>query len=560
MAHFRSCLKFFLRTFEASFRAGFCRFLRRIAALFYDKTLYEIFQYSTSRFSDRVQSSTLDGGTGRTYSAFRDECHGLSDILSRHGIGHGDRVAILSGNTPNWSLAFFAITAFGRIAVPILPESSENEVSNILAHSGAKAVFVSRKLSDRIKNGEGLLLIDIDTLSFIVGNSPEMTGTDALCNSGDKDLLPDDPAAIIYTSGTTGKAKGAMLSHRNLCRNILASYHAHPCDKNDIWLSVLPMAHTYELSLGVLYPFACGARVCYLGKTPTPAVLMSALKKARPTIMLSVPLIIEKIYRNVIIPAVNGNRLLSLMQSRLPVLFYALLGHRLRKSFGGRLKFFGIGGAKLDMETEKFLKRAKFPYAIGYGMTETAPLICTAGVGFTYPGTTGTPAYGVQVKLNDADPDTGIGEIVCKGENVMLGYYKDPERTASVFTKDGWFRTNDLAFRDEKGRFSIKGRLNSVILGPSGENIYPEEIESVINGMADVDESLVVQRGGRMVALVRLKDGCHDKIDCLKKEIMDYVNRQVSRFSRISEIEFIKEAFEKTATHKIRRMKYCQAQ
>ena len=229
---------------------------------------------------------------------------------------------------------------------------------------------------------------------------------------------------------------------------------------------------------------------------------------------------------------------------------------KLRASFGGRLKFFGIGGAKLDTETENFLKKAGFPYAIGYGMTETAPLICNAGVRDTYPGTTGVHAYGVQVKLHNADPDTGIGEIVCKGENVMLGYYKDPERTASMFTSDGWFRTNDLACMDTKGRFSIKGRLNSVILGPSGENIYPEEIESVINGIAEVEESLVVQRGGRLVALIRLKDGYHAAIVNLKKEILDYVNRHVSRFARISEIEVLKEAFEKTATHKIRRMKY----
>ena len=514
-------------------------------------TLASVYRYSTKIFGDRLQSFSISGGTYFTYKSFRKACGNLSEILDGYGIGYGDKVAILSENSPNWTLAFFCTAVFGRVAVPILPESSENEVGNIIRHSESKAVFVSKKLLSKLKDTDGLLVMDIDTLAVIQENDE--------AGRWEKERRlpsPDDLAAIIYTSGTTGNAKGVMLSHRNLCRNILAAYYAHPCGRKDSWLSILPMAHTYELSLGMLYPFACGACVYYLGKTPSPAILMPALRKIRPTVMLSVPLVMEKLYRNTVIPAVNRSRLLLWLKSGFSPLYHALLGHRLRASFGGRLKFFGIGGAKLDTETENFLKKAGFPYAIGYGMTETAPLICNAGVRDTYPGTTGVHAYGVQVKLHNADPDTGIGEIVCKGENVMLGYYKDPERTASMFTSDGWFRTNDLACMDAKGRFSIKGRLNSVILGPSGENIYPEEIESVINGIAEVEESLVVQRGGRLVALIRLKDGYHAAIDNLKKEILDYVNRHVSRFARISEIEVLKEAFEKTATHKIRRMKY----
>lgn len=517
-------------------------------------TLALLYRYSTLRFADNIQSQSINGKQSYTYSSFRTRCDAISEMLENQGIGFGDRVAILSGNNPNWGIAFFAATAFGRIAVPILPESSENEIRNILEHSEAKAIFVSQRLLPGIKGLKGLTAIDIDT--FTILNEPDI---ESGRRSSRKKPLPDDVAAIIYTSGTTGNAKGVMLSHRNFCQNILAAYAAHPCYEKDVWLSVLPMAHTYELSLGLLYPFACGACINYLGKTPTPSLLMSALRAVRPTVMLSVPLIIEKIYRGIIVPSVMKNRALSWIQSRIPALFYLLAGAKLRKAFGGRLGFFGIGGAKLDIFTEKFLKKAGFPYAIGYGMTETAPLICTAGVRSTHPGTTGTPAYGTKVRLADTDPHTGTGEIQCKGENVMLGYYKDPERTKAAFTDDGWFRTKDLACVDSKGRFSIKGRLNTVILGPSGENIYPEEIENVINGMAEVEESLVIQSNGRLVALIRLKEDFSGEIDCLKKGIMNFVNRQVSRFSRIAEVRFVKEAFEKTATHKIRRMKYCTA-
>ena len=358
-----------------------------------------------------------------------------------------------------------------------------------------------------------------------------------------------------------------MLSHRNLCSNIIASLHAHKCTEKDVWLSILPMAHTYELSIGVLYPIFCGACVYYIQKPPTPTVLLSAMKAVRPTVMLSVPLIIEKIYRNSVVPTIRRSRVLTWMRSHTPGLLCRLIGMKLKATFGGRLKFFGIGGSKLDITVEEFLKKAKFPYAIGYGLTETAPLICNAGVKYTKPGSTGIAAFGVSVKLLDVNPETGEGEIVCKGNNVMLGYYKDPARTRSVFTDDGWFRTNDLATVDEKGRYYIKGRLSNMILGPSGENIYPEEIENVINNMDEVNESIVVERDGRLVALVQFNDNIinwnqegedqfFEKLEARKKAILNYVNKQVNKFSKINEVEVMKEPFEKTATQKIRRFKY----
>ena len=531
----------------------------------YIDTLGKLYEYSTTIYEKNRLSQMLDSDMGYTDGSFKRKCDELSHHLSRYGIGAGDKVAILSQNMPNWTVAMFSLVPFGRISVPILPDSSENEVTNILTHSGSKAIFISKRLMHKLSKEcmeKMVLVIDIETFDTIKRDDNAFT-----CDGKVSQPLPDDLATIIYTSGTTGNAKGVMLSHRNLCSNIMASLHAHKCTEKDVWLSILPMAHTYELSIGVLYPIFCGACVYYIQKPPTPTVLLAAMKTVRPTIMLSVPLIIEKIYRNSVIPTIRRSRVLKWMKRHTPTLLCILIGMKLKATFGGRLKFFGIGGSKLDITVEEFLKKARFPYAIGYGLTETAPLICNAGVKYTKPGSTGIAAYGVTVKLLDVNPETGEGEIVCKGNNVMLGYYKDPARTRSVFTDDGWFRTNDLATVDEKGRYYIKGRLNNMILGPSGENIYPEEIENVINNMDEVNESLVVERNGRLVALVQFNDNIinwnqegedqfFEKLEARKKAIMNYVNKHVNKFSKINDVEVMKEPFEKTATQKIRRFKY----
>lgn len=530
------------------------------------QTLAELYEHSTTAFSRRTVFGFVDGDSQRyTYGQFRETCDNLSRVLSNFGIGASDKVAILSENKPNWSVAFFAATAFGRIAIPMLPELSHDEVENILAHSEAKAVFVSRhqlaKLSketiDRLN-----LVIDIDDFSFIKADSTTYT-----CDGKVAVPVALDIAAIIYTSGTTGNAKGVMLSHRNFCTNIMSSWYSYRIRRKDVMMSILPLAHTYEMSIGMLYPFAMGARVAYIQKAPTPSVLLAALKKVRPTAMLSVPLIIEKIYKSSVIPTVNSSRFLSWLKENMPGLLYLLIGIKLKSTFGGRIRFFGIGGAKLDPTVEAFLKKARFPYAIGYGLTETAPLICAASPRQTRVGSTGKPVPGIETKLADINPETGEGEILVKGPNVMLGYYKDYERTASVLGTDGWFRTGDLACADAKGNFYIKGRLGSLILGASGENIYPEEIEAVINSMDGIGESLVVQRDGKLVALVQFNDNVIDwdlegkdkfieDLEAKKAAILEFVNSRVSNFSKIRSVEVQKEPFVKTATHKIKRFLY----
>ena len=528
-------------------------------------TLADVLSYTTTVNRNRIVSNYVDGGRLITYSQFKDECDKMAGRFSTFGINADDKIAILSENNPNWAVAFFSITAYGRIAVPMLPELSPNEVENILSHSGAKAIFVSRKQMPKI-SPEAIerlhLIIDINTFELIKAEDDRYT-----CDGRGKLPEPMDIAAIIYTSGTTGNAKGVMLSHRNFCANILEAWHAHKISHKDVFLSILPLAHTYEMSIGMLYPFSVGATVYYIQKPPTPTILADALKKIRPTTMLSVPLIIEKVIRGKIFPTIAASKYLRYLKKHFPRVLYFLVGSKVKQQFGGRLRFFGVGGSKLDREVEDFLRHIHFPYAIGYGLTETAPLICDAGPKRTHLGSTGTASFEVLVRLADVNPETGQGELQVKGPNVMLGYYKDYARTRAVMTDDGWMRTGDIASVDKKGRYYIHGRSGNVIIGASGENIYPEEIESVINNIGDVSESIVISRQGQLVALVQFNDGVIDwnlegqekfleNLERRKKDVLEFVNSKVSQFLKIKDVEVMKEPFSKTATHKIRRFLY----
>ena len=532
----------------------------------YIDTLGKLYEYATTVYGKKQYTQWYDTKEGGyTFNSFKLKCDSLSKRLTQYGIGAGDKVAILSQSMPNWSVAFFSIVPFGRIAIPILPDSSENEVTNIINHSETKVIFVSQRLAGKISKevmDKMTLVIDLDTFEPIKVDDDKFT-----CDGKTAIPTPEDIATIIYTSGTTGSAKGVVLSHRNLSANVITCYHACKRTHKDRWLSILPMAHTLEMTLGMLYPMYCGASVYYLQKPPVPSLLMKALKVVKPTTMLTVPLIIEKVYKGSVLPTIKKSRTLSWMNEHMNGLMCRIIGMKLKATFGGHVTFYGIGGAKLDSEVEKFLLKAKFPYAIGYGLTETSPLLGYAMHGWRTVGSLGYPVYNVQLKLHDVNPETGEGEIVTKGPNVMLGYYKDPKRTKSVFTEDGWFRTSDIAVQDEKGRFYIKGRNSNMILGPSGENIYPEEIENVINNVEGVSESIVVERGGRLVALVQpaenfiqwdkeSEDKIYEKLDKWKASLLKTVNRNVNKTSQVSSVEVMKEPFEKTATQKIRRFKY----
>ena len=532
----------------------------------YVDTLSKLYEYATTVYSKNQYTQWYDTKKGGyTYGSFKSKCDSLSKKLTQYGIGAGDKVAILSQSMPNWSVAFFSVVPFGRIAIPILPDSSENEVTNIINHSESKVIFVSQKLAGKVcqqVRDKMTLIIDIDTFEVLKSDDEKFT-----CDGHTAIPTPDDIATIIYTSGTTGSAKGVVLSHRNLSSNVITCYHACKRTEKDRWLSVLPMAHTLEMTLSMLYPMYCGATVYYLPKPPVASLLMKALKIVKPTTMLTVPLIIEKVYKGSVLPTIKKSRTLTWMNEHMNGLMCKIIGMKLKATFGGHMSFYGIGGAKLDPEVENFLLKSGFPYAIGYGLTETSPLLGYAMHGWRAVGSFGYPVYNVRLKLHNVNPETGEGEIVAKGPNVMLGYYKDPVRTKSVFTEDGWFRTNDIAVKDEKGRFFIKGRNNNMILGPSGENIYPEEIENVINNVEGVSESIVVERDGKLVALVQpqenfiewnneSEDKIYEKLDSWKEKLLKITNKNVSKASQVSSVEVMKEPFEKTATQKIRRFLY----
>ena len=532
----------------------------------YIDTIAKLYDYATTVYSKKQYTQWYDTKEGGyTYNSFKAKCDSLSKTLTQYGIGAGDKVAIFSQSMPNWSVAFFSSVPFGRIAIPILPDSSENEVTNIINHSESKVIFVSQKLAGKLSQecrDKMTLIIDMDTFEVIKSDDEKFT-----CDGKTSVPTPDDIATIIYTSGTTGSAKGVVLSHRNLASNVITCYHSCKRTEKDRWLSVLPMAHTLEMTLSMLYPMYCGATVYYLPKPPVASLLMKAFKIVKPTTMLTVPLIIEKVYKGSVLPTIQKSRTLTWMNEHMYGLMCRIIGMKLKATFGGHISFYGIGGAKLDPEVEKFLLAAKFPYAIGYGLTETSPLLGYAMNGWRAVGSFGYPVYNVKLKLHNINPETGEGEVVAKGPNVMLGYYKDPARTKSVFTEDGWFRTSDIAIQDEKGRFFIKGRNNNMILGPSGENIYPEEIENVINNVEGVSESIVVERDGKLVALVQPdenfikwdkegEDKLYVKLDNWKAKVLKITNKSVSKASQVSSVEVMKEPFEKTATQKIRRFKY----
>ena len=514
--------------------------------------------------------------TPLTYEQLDKEISSVMSFLEKNDIVPGDKVAIVSTNMPNWGVVYYAITFMGAVAVPVLPDFSGLEISNVLNHSGAKVVFVSSSLAHKVEEGStpGVYLkVLIDDFSVI---SSSGTHSPYLKNSFPEKIYSvseTDLASIIYTSGTTGKSKGVMLTHRNITFTATKGRVIQPLDETDRFLSVLPLSHTYENTLGLILAMLSGSCVYYLRKLPTPPVLLPALLSVRPTIMLTVPLIIEKIYFNKILPAFTEKRILRLLYKVAPVrkILNKAAGKKLMKTFGGELKFFGIGGAKLNGSVEQFLIEAKFPYAIGYGLTETAPLLAGANPSKSVFDSTGPAMEGVELIINNPDKITGEGEIWARGPNIMMGYYKEPVLTAEVITADGWFKTGDLGVFDKHNNLYIKGRIKNMIVGASGENIYPEEIESVINNFRGVVESLVVQQKGKLVALVHInmeeleKKYQHlksevslfeAKVDETLAEIQEYVNTRVNKYHRVNRVILQPVPFQKTATQKIKRFLY----
>jgi len=539
-------------------------------------TFPSLFNDTLEKYGDKNAYSFV-GEEPKSYRAVSKEIKALISFLEKNGICPGDKVAILSTNMPNWGISYFAVTFMGAVVVPILPDFSGTEVGNVLEHSEAKAIFISTNLLPRIEGFKSENLktgILIEDYSLVFSEKGSFKFDPESVPVSKYEVEEEDLASIIYTSGTTGRSKGVMLTHKNISFNALKGNLIQPMDENDRFLSVLPLSHTYENTLGLILPMLSGACVYYLRKPPTPAVLIPAMATIKPTIMLTVPLIIEKIYFNKIMPAFRDKLITRLLYkiSFFRKILNRVAGKKLLKTFGGELKFYGIGGAKLNKSVEKFLIEAKFPYAIGYGLTETSPLLAGANPRKSVFDSTGPKIEGIELIINNPDPKTGEGEIWARGANVMKGYYKEPEKTKEVLTPDGWFKTGDLGVLDNRNNLFIKGRLKNMIVGASGENIYPEEIESVINNFRFVVDSLVIQQKGKLVALVHfnmeelekkyqsmkqdMTRQFEDKIEEMQAELRDYVNSQVNKFSQIQKVVLQQVPFQKTATLKIKRFLY----
>ena len=525
-----------------------------------------------------------------TYEELHERVCALASEFMARGLTKGDRVAILAENSHHWGTAYLSVVRFGGIGVPILPDLPEADVHHILNEMKVKAIFTTQRQIEKIYDLRGErpeIVITLDDFQSAEGLPATETFSKFLESSladyreqvhtGDLPEFPevseDDLASILYTSGTSGFSKAVMLSHRNLTSNAYGASGLMEIPTGSVFLSILPMSHTYEFTTGFILALLLGARIAYAGKTPTPAILQNLCKHEKPYVIFAVPLVLEKIYKKRVLPNIEKSRLLSLLCkfSRGRRFVHRKAGGKLKEFFGGNLAMMGIGGASLNPDVEQFLVEAEFPYLVGYGQTETAPLIAGGPFGDTTIalGSTGKPLPGVEVKIEDVDPETGIGEIKVRGPNVMVGYYNDEETTAETISEDGWLATGDLGLLDEPGNLHIMGRCKNIIVMASGENIYPEAIEHKINAFPWVVESLVVEDNGRLIAWIypdyeyideltagQMRTQRREYLEGLLEELRREVNGGLATTSRLAEVFERREPFIKTATHKIKRYLY----
>ncbi len=525
-----------------------------------------------------------------TYSELFRSVNGMAAMLKRQGVLKGNKIAILGENSPNWGISCLAALRIGAIVVPILPDFPEADIHHILADSEAKILFTTQRQMEKVLGARDHKLLTVITLDDFKADADFLT-VEPISNFFEKArnflrqipdkiglkstaVNEDDIASIIYTSGTSGHSKAVMLSHKNFIANVLTTAN-HLLEVFPEWtfLSILPLSHTYEFTLGFLFPLLSGSRIVYVGKTPTPSVLEKICAVEKPQIIPAVPLIMEKIYKKKVLAAFEKKFVLKVV-AKIPGLkmrIYRQIAHKLVEFFGGELKTMAIGGAAINREAEMFLKKSGFPYLIGYGLTESAPLL--AGGPWGDPtiavGSTGKPIPGVEIKIDDADPRTGIGEILARGPNIMKGYYKNPQATREALDDEGWLHTGDLGYFDKLGNLYIRGRSKNMILMSNGENIYPEAIEDKINSCMHVVESLVMEDNGHLDAWVYLDydlidDETRNKspqqkldyIDDLLLRLKEAINPELSAFSQIAHFVEHKEPFQKTATSKIKRYLY----
>ncbi len=499
------------------------------------------------------------------------------------GINQGDKIAILGKNSAHWGISYLAVITYGATVVPILPDFKPNDVHHIINHSGSRLLLASEQLFENLdpeKMKHLLGTLSLNDFSILHDGSEQILGKQAeqienlyqkkfpLGVQPDSLLLPDlsnDTLAVIsYTSGTTGFTKGVMLPHNSLAANIVYANDNMPLNPGEKIVSFLPLAHAYGCAFEFLWPFTLGCHITFLTKTPSPQIIIQAFKEVKPRLILAVPLIIEKIYKKQIIPALDKPIMKVMMKTPgLKQLVYNKIRKKLVDVFGGNFHEIVIGGAPLNKEVELFLKKIRFPYSIGYGMTECGPLISYANWEKTKPGSAGQVVDSLKMKIDSPDPRNIAGEILVKGENVMAGYYKNEEATRNALDKDGWLHTGDLGLLDGDNYVYIKGRSKSMILGSSGQNIYPEEIEALLNNKLFIQETLVREKKGVLQALVYPDYETIDKLGIreqqLEQNLKKYkleVNEKLPAYMNIADIKIVPEEFEKTPKKSIKRFLY----
>ena len=448
----------------------------------------------------------------------------LHIMFENSGVQQGDKIALCGRNSACWAVAFLATLTYGAVAVPILHEFTAEQIHNIVNHSGAKLLFVGDVVAtviDATKMPDLEGIIYIPDYSLVVSRTEKLTYAREHLNEMFGKKFPkyfrqehvhyrretsgEEMALINYTSGTTGFSKGVMIPYRAMWSNcdFAKSVLGSTVKAGDSVISILPMAHMYGMSFEFFFEFLHGCHIYYLTRVPSPAIIAQAFSEVKPAIIIAVPLVIEKIIRKKVFPKIQNNRMRLLLN--MPVLNRKVnqkICEQVKNAFGGRFYEIIIGGAAFNQEVEQFLKRIDFPYTVGYGATECAPIICYADYHDFVPGSCGKPVVHMEVRIDSEDPENVPGEILARGLNVMLGYYKNEEATRQALDKDGWYHTGDLGTMDANGNVFIKGRSKNMLLSANGQNIYPEEIEDKLNSMALVNESIVIQQGDKLVGLV----------------------------------------------------------
>ncbi len=545
-----------------------------------DHYLY-LLQSATRKFWDKSALNTVDGESF-TYSQMATLIAKFHLFFETIGLKKGEHVALWARNSARWGMSYLAINTYEAVVVPILADFTPENVEFLLGHSDSVALLTNAdkfaKL-DMSKTPEIKVVMDVDNLKVLYCSDPGIKGVwnnidNLFAEKYPNGFGPDDVvyptdnwdnlAVINYTSGSTGNPKGVMLTYRNFSATIEFSQVNRPTNEHQRMISMLPMAHMYGLVTEFIYPLCYGTSIYWLGKTPTPSTLMKAFQEVKPYQLITVPLVMEKIFKSKVKPIVDKQPVKFLCKvPGINKVIFKKIHDKMIDAFGGEVQEFILGGAPVSPEVEKWFKKIKLPYMVGYGMTEATPLLAYIGYKDYVAGSCGKPVTCADVRIDSEDPEHIAGEIQAKGDNICIGYYKNPEASANAFTEDGYLRTGDLGIMDKDGNIFIKGRSKSMILSANGQNIYPEEVEAIINDQPYVAESVVVDRSSRLVALVYFdpdaikRDGLDtETVADLPERVRVNSNKKLPSYSQLAKVEVQETPFEKTPKMSIKRFLY----